>query len=189
MIQLNLPSQFQTDRCSVQRFSLEDAEEVFYAYASKSDATRYVSWPTHETLADTRAYLQYAIRAWHLGTDYSFSIRLRESTRLVGSIGALNDAGKLQFGYILSPSQWGRGIATEVCRHFLALLAAESEVYRIQSFVDAENIASWRVLLKCGMEEEARLPAWFRFVNQGLKPKDCILFRYPLERLKGLTRH
>jgi RimJ/RimL family protein N-acetyltransferase len=186
MTRLSLPAYFLTERCTLQRFTVEDAEEIFYAYASKPSATRYVSWPTHERLSDTRSYLQYATRAWDQGTDYSFSIRLRQSARLVGSIGALNDGGKLQFGYILSPSQWGRGLATEVCHQFLRQLASENGIYRIQSFVDAENIASWRVLLKCGMVEEARLPGWFRFVNQGLKPKDCILFRYPPEKLRGL---
>jgi len=34
------------------------------------------------------------------------------------------------------------------------------------------------VLRKCGMVEEARLPKWFRFINQGNEPKDCILFRF-----------
>jgi RimJ/RimL family protein N-acetyltransferase len=52
-------------------------------------------------------------------------------------------------------------------------------VYRIGSFVDAENVASARVLLKSGLIEEARLVRWFRFVNQGNQAKDCILFKVP----------
>ena len=181
MIRLNLPAQFQTERCTIQRFGVEDAEAVFYAYASKPEATQFVSWPTHQRLSDTQDYLRYAVSAWNSGSDYAYAIRLKETARLIGSIGALNEDGKLQFGYILSPSQWGRGFATEVCRVFLQMLSSQAQVYRIQSFVDADNIASWRVLVKCGMVEEARLPRWFRFVNQGMKPKDCILFRYPMK--------
>jgi [ribosomal protein S5]-alanine N-acetyltransferase len=54
-------------------------------------------------------------------------------------------------------------------------------LYRVGTFVDVENIASISVLKKCGLIEEGRLPKWFRFVNQDMTPKDCILFRLPLD--------
>jgi [ribosomal protein S5]-alanine N-acetyltransferase len=181
MVRLNLPTQLSTDRLSVQALKYEDAEEIFYAYASKTEATRYVSWPTHQSLQDTRSFLRYAGAAWKTGSEYVYSVRIKDSARLVGSFGVVNNNGKLQFGYIFSPSQWGNGYATEVCKAMLTLLRRERGVYRIQSFVDAENAASARVLQKCGLIEEARLPKWFKFVNQEDTPKDCILFRLPLE--------
>lgn len=180
MVRLTLPEQFITDRLTIQRLKYEDAEEIFYSYASKPEATRYVSWPTHKSLADTRAYLKHTVAAWRAGTDYSFSVRLRENGRLVGSIGVVNQDGKLQFGYIFSPTQWGNGYATEVCRRLMSELVAQPEVYRIQSFIDAENVASHRVLVKSGLVEEARLTEWFKFVNQQDAVKDCIYFRLPL---------
>lgn len=185
MVRLNLPTQFFTDRLSIQALKYEDAEEIFYAYASKPEATRYVSWPTHRTIEDTRRYLRYAVASWKTGSEYAYSIRIKDSTRLVGSFGVVNDNGKLQFGYIFSPSKWGNGYATEVCKAMMALLRREPNAYRIQSFVDSENNASERVLLKSGLVEEARLPKWFKFINQGDTPKDCILFRLPLEQVHG----
>ena len=112
------------------------------------------------------------------------SVRTKGSGRLVGSFGVVNDNGKLQFGYIFSPSQWGNGYATEVCRAMMPLLCCEREVYRIQSFVDAENTASAKVLMKSGLQEEAWLPKWFKFINQGDAPKDCILFRLPMSQIQ-----
>jgi ribosomal-protein-alanine N-acetyltransferase len=126
-------------------------------------------------------FLQYAVRAWNQGSDYSFSIRLQSDNRLVGSIGAINEAGKIQIGYILSPTFWGLGIATEACIEVVRLLKSMKSVYRIGSFVDAEHAASSRVLIKSGFREEARLANWFRFVNQGNIAKDCVLFSYPLD--------
>lgn len=183
MVRLNLPKQLFTDRLSVEALKYEDAEEIFYAYASKTEATRFVSWPTHQSLKETRSFLRYAVAAWKTGSEYVYSVRIKDSARLVGSFGVVNTNGKLQFGYIFSPSQWGHGYATEVCRAMLPLLCRERGVYRIQSFVDAENAASARVLEKCGLIEEARLPKWFKFINQGDTPKDCILFRLPLEQI------
>ena len=182
MVRLNLPEQFFTERLSVQRARYEDAEEIFYAYASKPEATRFISWPTHQSVDDTQAFLLFAVEAWRNGTTYTYTIRLKDSARLIGSFGIINHDGKLQFGYIFSPTQWGNGYATEVCKDMMNKLRAQPGVYRIQSFVDAENISSANVLKKCGLIEEARLSGWLKFVNQNDKAKDCIHFRLPLDQ-------
>lgn len=179
-MKLEIPEVVRSARMVLSRLRYEDAEEIFHTYASKPEATRYISWPTHQTIEDTRSFLNYAVNAWRQGTDYSFTLRLIGTNRLIGSFGIMNDEGKLQFGYILSPTQWGQGYATEACRVMLGIMRQLPEVYRIQTFVDAENVASSKVLLKCGMQEEVRLEKWFRFVNQGNEPKDCVLYRYPL---------
>jgi ribosomal-protein-alanine N-acetyltransferase len=178
-MRLAIPEQLESERLRLTRLRYEDAEEIFYTYASKPEATRYVSWPTHQTIEDTRSFLTYARAAWEKGTDYSFSLRIRENHRLIGSIGLIHDNGKIQFGYILSPQQWGRGYATEACRTLLPVVRVLPEVYRVSTFVDVENEASVRVLLKAGLVEEARLEKWFRFVNQGGQPKDCLLYKLP----------
>ena len=103
---------------------------------------------------------------------------------MIGSIGVINENGKLQFGYVFSPTQWNKGYATEVCLRLMKLLKKQRGVYRIQSFVDAENVSSARVLIKSGLIEEAKLTRWFRFVNQNNEAKDCILFKLPLHEHK-----
>jgi [ribosomal protein S5]-alanine N-acetyltransferase len=174
---LALPERLDSQRFYLERLRYEFAEEIFFAYASRPEATTYVSWPTHQSIDDTRAYLRYAVNAWTLGTDYSYAIRLRDSNRLIGSIGCINDAGKVQFGYILNPAFWNQGYATEAARLLVDELRQLPNVHRIWTFIDADNQASARVLLKSGLVEEARLEKWFRFVNQGNVPKDCVLFR------------
>lgn len=182
MQHLNIPETLVTERLWLQRLRYEDAEEIFYAYASKEEATRFVSWPTHQSIKDTRHFLNFAVRAWQQGSDYSFSIRLKTSNRLIGGVGVVNDYGKIQIGYILSPTQWGKGYCTEACIEVLNRLRELKNIYRIGSFVDTENIASIRVLEKCGMIQEAYLPKWFRFVNQENRPKDCVLFKLELQQ-------
>ena len=182
MVILNLPEEIITDRLSLRRLRYEDAEEMFYTYASKPEVTRFVSWPTHRSLQDTKDFLRYALNAWEKGTDYSFAIRLKDTNRLIGSIGVINENGKLQFGYALSPTQWNHGYATEACTRLMGLLSTQPGVYRIQTFVDKENVSSAKVLIKSGLVEEAKLERWFRFVNQNNEAKDCILFRLPLDR-------
>jgi [ribosomal protein S5]-alanine N-acetyltransferase len=189
MMKLNLPEKIETERLLLQRLRYEDAEELFYTYASKAEATRFVSWPTHQTIRDTRAFLKYAINGWQAGTDYSFSIRDKISQRYIGGLGVLNDKGKIQLGYILGPLHWGKGFATEACLKITEVLKTIPGIYRIGSFVDAENIASSGVLLKAGFEQEARLEKWFKFINQDNQPKDCILYKLPESFFVGDKTH
>jgi ribosomal-protein-alanine N-acetyltransferase len=181
--QMKLPisPKINTQRLELRRLKYEDADEIFYTYASKPEATKFVSWPTHRKLTDTRAFLEYTIHAWETGTDYSFAIRVPGSNRFIGTFGLMNDEGKVQFGYALGPNYWGQGYATEVCRAMMTLLKGINGLYRVGTLVDVENVASSRVLLKSGLIEEARLPMWMRFVNQDNQPKDCILYRLPLQ--------
>jgi ribosomal-protein-alanine N-acetyltransferase len=180
MVKLDLPTQVFTERLTIQKLRYEEAEEIFYSYSSKPEATRFMSWPTHVSLSDTIAFLQYAENGWRAGTDYSFSVRLLNSARLIGSFGVVNENGNLQFGYIYSPTQWGNGYATEVCREMMQILRQQPGVYRIQTFTDADNAASAKVLLKSGLVEKGRFSNWYRFVNQNNAVKDCIHFRLPL---------
>ena len=180
IVKLDLPTQIFTSRLFLQKLRYEEAEEIFYSYASKPEATRFMSWPTHRSLDDTNAFLHYAEQGWKSGSDYSYSIRLIRNNRLIGSFGVINENGKIQFGYILSPTQWGRGYATEVCKTMMDLLRQQRGVHSIQTFTDADNKASANVLLKSGLIEESRLSNWFRFVNQDNQVKDCIHFKLPL---------
>ncbi|HEU5291379.1 MAG TPA: GNAT family N-acetyltransferase [Cyclobacteriaceae bacterium] len=176
MIRLNLPEKIETERLVLLRLKYEDAEEIFYSYASKPEVTRYLAFPTHQSVADARNFLKYVTAAWDAGTEYAFGIRLKEDNRFIGSIGCINENGKVQFGYALSPNYWNQGLMTEAGKAVLELLKRQKDIYRIWTFIDAENEASGKVLQKCGLVEEAQLSKWFRFVNQDNQPKDCTLY-------------
>jgi [ribosomal protein S5]-alanine N-acetyltransferase len=177
-LKLDVLSRVETERLVLQALRYEDAEEIFYVYASKPQSTRFVSWPMHETIEDTRRFLEYAIHGRTLGNDYSFAIRTKANNRFIGTFGILNTNPRIQFGYVLGPIHWGHGYATEVCTRMMKLLRQLTD-RPIGTFVDSENIASARVLIKSGLVEEARLPLHIEFVNQGGAVKDCVLYRLP----------
>lgn len=175
-MKLELSPQITTNRLLLQRLQYDDAEQIFNNYASRPEATKYMAWPTHRSLDDTRSFLDYAIGGWDNGTDYTYAIRKGPGEPVMGSWGVMDFGGKLQFGYILAPEHWGNGYLTEVCRVMMGILRTKPGIYRIGTFVDADNVASARVLEKAGLVEEARLKRWHRFPNQGNDPKDCILY-------------
>jgi RimJ/RimL family protein N-acetyltransferase len=181
MLPLLLPERIETERLLLRRLRYEDAEEIFYVYASKPEATKFVTWCTHNSIQETRRFLDYAMAAWNNGTEYSFTIRVKETGLLIGSFGVTNDSGKVSFGYIFGPNHWRQGYATEACKAMLRLLINQPGVYRIWTLVAVGNVASSKVLQKCGLIEEARLKKWFRFINQDNEPRDCILYRLPFD--------
>jgi len=171
------PEKLETDRLFLTRFCYEDAEEIFYTYASKPESTRYVTWSTHQSIRDTREYLARTIAGWKRGIDFSYAIRLKMNGRLIGGCGFLNDEGKIQIGYILGPLHWQQGYATEAAAKLVSVLKTHPGIFRVGSFIDADNLASASVLKKAGLVEEAYLKMWFRFPNQNNEPKDCILYK------------
>lgn len=175
-----IEQQIFTERLVLRRLRPQEAEEVFFTYGSKTEVSRFLTWPTHRGILDSRQFLHYADKAWRAGTEFTFGMRLKTSDRLIGAFGVRNDDGRLEIGYVLSPACWHQGFATEACTAMVLYLRSLPWVYRIQSFVDAENIASRRVLEKSGFVEEARLPKWRRFINQNNAPRDCIQFRVNL---------
>ena len=176
-----LPEKTELERVILFRSSVTDAEEIFYAYASKPEATKYLSWKTHETIEDTRAYLAIVEKTRRQGLQASFSVRLKNSNRLIGACGCTFSDGLFQVGYVFSPVFWGMGFATESCRGLLSEILKMKQVNRICSFVDVDNHASARVLEKSGFKQEQIAPEYFIAHNQGGIRKDARLFSYPLQ--------
>jgi RimJ/RimL family protein N-acetyltransferase len=65
---------------------------------------------------------------------------------VVGTIGSWGDPGEREVTYWIGRSYWGKGIATEALRAFLAVERSRP----LHAHVAADNVASRRVLEKCG---------------------------------------
>ena len=55
-------------------------------------------------------------------------------------------------GYVLTPSAWGRGFATETCRWLVSELQTHFAVDEILATVDTRNLASARVIERLGFD-------------------------------------
>ncbi len=173
---LQVPHHFESERLVLRKFLPEDAAMIFFQYAGNPRATKFVSWPTHQTMEDTRDYLKYAGDAWRKGVDFSFAIIEKSSNKLIGGTGFVNEDGKVYLGYILAETAWGKGYATEATQTLVAWLKAQRQIYRIWAICDAEHGPSIRVLEKSGFIQEALIRKWCRFPNQNNLAKDCFFY-------------
>ncbi|MDX2005860.1 MAG: GNAT family N-acetyltransferase [Meiothermus sp.] len=78
----------------------------------------------------------------------------RTAVGQMGCKGLPDLEGTVEIGYGLNPSVWGRGYATEAVQALVAWLWQQNRVKKIKAETQVENLASRRVLEKCGFVQE-----------------------------------
>jgi RimJ/RimL family protein N-acetyltransferase len=170
------PRSFETARLTACVPSVDDAEEVFAAYASDARVTRMLSWKAYTEVAPLRQFLADRRRDWdEEGSHLAWLLRLKETSRIIGSIGAEMQGYAVCFGYVLAYDQWGRGLTAEALNYLTHWALAQPAIFRAWAFCDVENEPSARVMEKCGFEREGRLRRWHVCPTIGPEPRDCIV--------------
>lgn len=121
------------------RSARPDDLEPMHAVLSDPRASLWWSTPPHETLDQTRAWLEGMIAN---GPDHPDFVIERDG-RVIGKAGffALPDVG-----YILHPDAWGQGLATEAVGATVDHVFATRDLDTLTADVDPENAASIRLL-------------------------------------------
>ncbi len=151
-------SLLETERLILRDFALSDWEAL-NAFVSDPGVTRYMhfaSWDEEKR----RDWLTWMVQeAPNHPYEDNWAITLRGSGRLIGwlYIGGsreAKEAGTRGCGYALDPQYWGQGYMTEALQaaftHEFTILGTQ----RITAECETPNIASARVMQKCGMTNE-----------------------------------
>jgi len=167
---MKAPERIETPRLLLRKPTPADAESIFRRYAANPDVTRYLSWPTHRTVADTQAFLSWSDDEWQKWPAGPYLIFSRNATpALLGGTGlAFKSATRAITGYVLAQDAWDQGFATEA---LIAIVEVARQVgaQRIEAICHAEHRASAHVLEKCGFIQEELRREHFLFPN--LKPQ------------------
>ena len=174
----------ETERLILRKPGHDDADAIFTRYASDPDVVRYVGFAIHRSTEDTHGFLQRSDAEWKKSGVGAYVLETRDGTFVGGTGLHLENNYRAATGYVLAKDAWGMGYATEALRAMVSL-AAELRIVRLSALTHPENVASWRVLEKCGFEREAVLRRHFRFPNlPGADPMDVYLYAriFVLER-------
>jgi ribosomal-protein-alanine N-acetyltransferase len=172
----------ETERLLLRRPRQSDAQAVFHRYASDREVTRYLSWPTHRSVADTLAFLSMSDDEWRRWPAGPYLVLTRENgtkASLVGSTGLFyKGPTRAVTGYVFAQDAWGKGYATEALQAMVDV-AHQTGVERLEAICHAEHTPSAHVLEKCGFAREEVRREHFVFPN--LKPqKKSDVFSYVL---------
>jgi ribosomal-protein-alanine N-acetyltransferase len=154
----NFP-ELRTPRLLLRRFRVEDADDVF-AYARDEEMTRFVYWQPHDSVQDSREFLQRTLQGYADGLPPVWAIEHLADGTVIGScayheVSIMNLRGEI--GYALARKYWGLGIMTEAVRAALDYGFRVVSLNRIEARCDVDNTASWRVMEKVGMKFEGVL--------------------------------
>ena len=157
----------ETDRLLLRPLKMSDAKDM-YAYAKDPEVSRYVLWDPHKSIWDTRRFLYFSIGQYRKGFPGSFAMELKDSGRMIGTIGFMWVNGEFksaEVGYSMSRDYWNRGLMTEALQEILRFGFEEMKLNRIEAQHDTQNPASGKVMAHCGMRFEGVLRQ--RVMNKG----------------------
>lgn len=179
---LHAPTRLLTGRLALRRPEPGDADAIFSRYASDPEVTRYLSFPTHRSVDDARAFVAFSDAEWARSPAGPFLIELRGDGRLLGGTGLFFETPqRAMTGYVLAKDAWGQGYATEGLVAMVEL-AAGLGVRRLYAHCHTDHRPSAHVLEKCGFEREGVLRAHSEFPNlQPGEPLDVQCYARVLE--------
>ena len=148
-----------TERLVLRKISVSDAEDMF-AYSANEDLTRYLLWDPHPDLFYTEHYIRYLQERYAAGDFYDFAVVSKETGRMIGTVGFTSfdlPNRSAEIGYVIAPNSQGRGYATEAVTRLISFGFDECALERISAVCMKENLASMRVMEKCGLKREGLL--------------------------------
>jgi ribosomal-protein-alanine N-acetyltransferase len=155
----------ETERLLLRRPRAGDAGLLFTRYAGDPEVTRYLGWETHQTVRDTRAFLEFCDREWARWPAGPYMIESRADGSLLGGTGlGFETPEQATTGYVLARDAWGKGYATE---SLIAMrdLARRLGVHRLYALCHPDHEASRHVLEKGGFVREGILRGHAEFPN------------------------
>ncbi len=116
----------ETERLILRPFREEDAEDMFYGWASDDEVTKYLTWNTHKSIDETKYILNLWVSEYEQPERLNFAVELKDGNKLIGGIDVVGyDEGIPVIGYNLAKKYWNKGYMTEACRCVLNYLFSQ----------------------------------------------------------------
>ncbi|MGL5316646.1 MAG: GNAT family N-acetyltransferase [Peptostreptococcaceae bacterium] len=150
---MNKFPRLETSRCILRKMNINDAQEM-YEYASDDDVIKYLSFPKHDSVEQTREVIsKYFMSKYEEGNSYDFGVELKETHKLIGSCG-FNEIKNSQaiLGYVLNKKYWNQGIMTELVKEVIRFGFEDLKLDKITAYHYDGNDKSGKVMQKCNMD-------------------------------------
>lgn len=153
------PPTLETERLILRKITVSDVEDMF-SYSSNAELTRYLLWDPHPDLLYTEHYVRYLQERYAVGDFYDFAVVPKALGRMIGTVGFTSfdlPNRSAEIGYVIAPEHQGHGYASEAVKRLLAFGFEVCALERISAICMKGNLASLRVMEKCGLKREGLL--------------------------------
>ena len=154
--------ELRTERLTLRKYLMSDAEAMYKNYLTDERVTRFLSWKPYKSVEEARSFLSTQVDEYANDNVYHWAIELNDE--VIGGISAFSISEKnrsCEIGYCIAYDFWNKGIVSEALRAVMDFLFAEVGMHRIMAKHAAENPASGKVMIKCGMTYEGKLREYY----------------------------
>ncbi|TVQ64359.1 MAG: N-acetyltransferase [Phycisphaerales bacterium] len=149
----------ETARLRLRPPSLDDAQGV-QRFCNDPEVSRNAETiPLPYTVEHATEWIGLVLEEFEKGVGVGMLIEERASGEVIGDSCLKYDAthGRAEVGFVLGRDYRGNGYATEAARAMIGLAFGTLGVRKVMAVAFADNLASRRVLERCGMTLEASL--------------------------------
>jgi len=147
-----------SDRLVLREFTRDDFDGV-HKYANDPEVVKFMSWGPN-TRTETRRFIEKTIQSQVVKPRTSYELAIELDHELIGGCGltihSLSDK-RAEIGYCVRRIDWGKGVGTEVASELIRFGFNTLKMHRIEAKCDPENIASYKIMEKNGMQKEGIL--------------------------------
>ena len=163
----------QTNRLTLRPLLPGDAETLHHIYQSEG-VLRYFPNPLPPPLEIVQRFVTGQQAHWETHGYGDWGILPEGAQTIIGWVGMqyLPELNETEVGFLLDRPYWGKGYATEAAQASVCFGFKHFSLDHIIALVHSENLASQRVIEKCGMTYIETISLW------GIE-----LMRYRIERL------
>ncbi len=150
----------ETERLILRPFRESDAEDMFNNWACNDNVTRYLTWPTHQSIEITKKLVDLWVSEKEELTNYMWCIEWKENHQAIGSISVVHIKEEIyaaEIGYCIGEAYWNMGITSEAMKAVIKFLFEEVKCNRISAEHDISNPNSGKVMMKAGLKYEGTL--------------------------------
>ncbi|WP_438350712.1 GNAT family N-acetyltransferase [Paenibacillus sp. FA6] len=150
---------FETERLILRKLSMNDLDD-YYEFASDPIVSVSTLWNKHETIEDTKDYLQKVMDKYDSKQAFRWGIIYKPSNKLIGRTGLMNwDVmhSRAEIGFALASQYWNKDIISEATKEVVSYGFEKLELNRIEGRCNYKNAGSARVMEKLGMKLEGIL--------------------------------
>ncbi len=157
----------ETERLRLVEITQEHLEDLFKLFGDGS-VTKYYNIKTFKEPKDGQLYLDWFINRFKEGLGIRWGIQLKGEAGIIGTIGFNNFTKnhRANLGYDLQSAYWGKGYIPEALEAVIQYGFGQLQINRIEAEVMVGNIASEKVLLKAGFQQEGILREWMYWDNR-----------------------
>jgi [ribosomal protein S5]-alanine N-acetyltransferase len=149
----------ETERLKLVQMSGEHSARLF-EMRSDDEVMRYIPRPRPTMMSEVHDFIAINNQLIASGEGINWAICLKEENMLVGNVGFWRfkpEDRRIELGYSLLRSYWGRGIAIEAIRAVLQYGFEVMNAHSVEADVDPRNTASVKVLERSGLVFEGCL--------------------------------